>query len=263
MKHIAIVTGASSGIGRHFVYRLAKDKTYSQLEEIWIIARRKDRLQQLKQKISQHSSVLIKVFALDLQDKESIIQFKKELEKSKVVVSYLINSAGYGKLGSFFSGDFEEQMGMIRLNVEALSALTHIVLPYCIGGSHILQISSSAAFVPQPHFSIYGATKSFVVSFSRALHQELRKKKIWVTAVCPGPVQTEFFQMALSNPSKKFDASKIGASASSIVKKALSDANKCKEFSIYSPLMQIFYVLSKLVPHRFLLSVFYYFNQRI
>ncbi|GHU61444.1 short-chain dehydrogenase [Clostridia bacterium] len=262
MKHIAIVTGASSGIGRHFVYQLVKDKKCSQVEEIWIIARRRERLQQLKQKINQHSSVSIKIFALDLQNKESIVQLKKELEKSEAVVSYLINAAGYGKLGSFFSGDFEEQIGMIDLNVKALSSLTHIVLPYCICGSHILQISSAVAFLPQPNFSVYSATKSFVFSFSRALRQELRKKNIWVTVVCPGPVNTEFFQRAQWNPSKKFYPPIIRASATSIVKKALSDAHHCKELSICPPLMQFFYVLSKLVPHRFVLNTFYHFNQR-
>lgn len=143
---------------------------------------------------------------------------------------------------------------MVRLNDEALVAVTEMVLPYISKNSRIIQFASAAAFMPQPGFAVYAASKSFVLSYSRALAVELKKKNIYVTAVCPGPVETEFFGIALDGgklaPIKKLTI----AEPKKVVKKALMDSMKGKRISVYGPWMKAFYVLCRIVPHEILMG---------
>ena len=122
-------------------------------------------------------------------------------------------------------------------------------------GGRIIQLASSAAFLPQPKFSVYAATKSYVLSFSRALNEELRKHKIYVTAVCPGPVDTEFFDRAEKGADTLFIKKLVMARPEKVVAKALLDARNKKEISVYGLLMQLFYVMSKILPHKLMLIV--------
>mgnify|MGYP000220083682 CR=1 FL=1 len=187
---VAVVTGASSGIGREFVRQL--EYFYKDLDEIWVIARREERLEQLRKEVN----VPLRIFAGDLQKKHVYRQFYTELCQWHPNIRMLVNAAGFGKSGTF-SKIAEKgkriHTDMIDLNCTALIRITQMTLPYMKMGSRIINMASAAAFCPQPSFAVYAASKACVLSFSRALGQELREKSIYVTAVCSGPVATEFF----------------------------------------------------------------------
>lgn len=190
MKSIIIITGASSGIGQEFALQI--DTAFSNVDEIWLIARREDRLQEVA-KVMEHATRLI---PMDVSDEYAMDDFEALMDKEDVVVRMLINAAGFGLMGEFDDLPFDEQNDMLLVNCEALSKLTYLVLPYMAKGSRIIQMASAAAFFPQPGFVVYAATKAYVLSFSRALNRELVERGIYVTAVCPGPVNTEFFDVA-------------------------------------------------------------------
>lgn len=190
MKNIIIITGASSGIGQEFALQI--DTAFSNIDEIWLVARREDRLLEVAN-VMEHTTRLI---IMDVTDEYAMDDFEQLLEESDVTVRMLINAAGFGLMGAFEDISLEEQLGMLQVNCEALTKLTYLALPYMAKGSRIIQMASSAAFLPQPDFAIYAATKSYVLSFSRALNRELSYRGIYVTAVCPGPVSTEFFDIA-------------------------------------------------------------------
>ena len=158
------------------------------LDEIWAVGRRKERLVKLEEKVN----IPVRKFVLDLsQEKEREI-LKAELERLKPQVKFLVNAAGFGKIGNVCDLSEKDQSGMVQVNCTALTAVTTMVLPFMSQNSRILQFASSAAFLPQPGFAVYAASKAYVLSYSRALNRELKGRKIFVTAICPGPVRTEF-----------------------------------------------------------------------
>ena len=220
------------------------------LDEIWAVGRRKERLVKLEEKVN----IPVRKFVLDLsQEKEREI-LKAELERLKPQVKFLVNAAGFGKIGNVCDLSEKDQSGMVQVNCTALTAVTTMVLPFMSQNSRILQFASSAAFLPQPGFAVYAASKAYVLSYSRALAVELKKKNIYVTAVCPGPVETEFFGIALDGgklaPIKKLTM----AEPKKVVKKALMDSMKGKRISVYGPWMKAFYVLCRIVPHEILMG---------
>lgn len=247
---IAIVTGASSGMGREAVLQIAG--RFSGLEEIWVIARRKERLEELRSEVR----VPLRILDLDLAEASSLESLKAILEKVHPQVKLLINAAGYGKVGPIGSQNLETETGMVHLNCEALCGLTHVALPYLTDNSRILQFASSAAFLPQPDFAIYAATKAFVLSYSRALHAELRHRGIAVTAVCPGPVRTEFFDVAESEGKTPFYKQLFMADPKKVVKKAITDSMMGKTTSVYGISMKGFSLLCKLLPHDLILRIY-------
>ena len=166
MKRIAVITGASSGMGRDFVRMI--DMT-EECDEIWVIARRRAKLEELK---SERGRV-IRPVELDLSQNESIAEYKRLLEAEELQVVALVNAAGFGKFGKFEDIPLEEQMNMIDLNCKALMAVTYLTLPYMPEGSHVYQLGSQSSFQPVPYLTTYGATKAFVVSFTRALKREM------------------------------------------------------------------------------------------
>ena len=240
---IAIVTGASSGMGREMVYQLAD--RFGGFSEIWVVARRQDILDTFEGDVP----VKIRTFAVDLTQKEGLAVLENALCALKPDVKMLVNAAGFGRTGAVGTISSEESTGMVRLNNEALVAVTELVLPYMKAGSRIIQFASAAAFVPQPGFAVYAATKSFVLSYSRALAAELKARKIYVTAVCPGTVDTEFLPDALHGkelpPYKKMVLSK----PKDVVACAIADSMKGKELSVYGPVMKVFMLLCKVLPH--------------
>ncbi len=193
MKHVAIVTGASSGIGVEVATLLSKESKGPEPLEIWLVARREDRLQKSAELFSKDGAVC-RVFALDLIKPESMDVLEEALRREGATLRWLVNNAGFG-----FSGTFEEQSAgnardMIDLNVTALTVACRRFLPYMESGSRIVNVSSSAAFAPLAGFAVYAATKAYVLHFSLALNEELKSRGITVSAVCPGPVDTEFFE---------------------------------------------------------------------
>ena len=250
-KKIAIVTGASSGMGRECVIQLAD--RLAGLEEIWVIARRRKRLDDLAKKVP----VPLKVLELDLRDEIAFAELEEKLEWEDPDVKFLINGAGFGKIGETEALAMEEETGMVDVNCRALTAVTRLVLPYMSENSRILQFASAAAFLPQPRFAVYAATKSFVLSYSRALAMELKSRQIYVTAVCPGPVKTEFFDIAETTGEIPLYQRLVMANPKKVVKKALRDSMMGKRVSVYGPLMKVFFLLVKVFPHDFILSLLF------
>ena len=242
MKNIAIITGASSGMGMEFVKQI--NEKYSKFDEIWVLARRIDRLNELS-KIACEGK--IRPFKIDLTDEKQLFEFSNVLAKENVAIRLLVNCAGYGICGDFSEGSYAQELGMIDLNCKALTALTYICLKYIPKRSVIVQFASIAAFVPQAKFAIYAATKSYVYSFSVALRKELKKRKISVTSVCPGPVATEFFEIADPNDNTMWYKKLVMVEAKDVVSKALQDAAKGKKNSIYGVPMKIVKTFSHLL----------------
>lgn len=246
---VAIVTGASSGMGRETAVQLAD--RFGGLNEIWLIARRMNRLDELEKCLP----VPVRKFDLDLTVPEQRMRLKEALKAQHPDVKILVNASGYGKIGRVGSVSLEEEIGMPELNCTALCAVTHMVLPYMSRNSRIIQFASSAAFLPQPGFAIYAATKSFVLSYSRALNEELRGREITVTAVCPGPVRTEFFDIAETTGKIPLYKQLTMANPKKVVKLAIRDSSMGKTVSVYGPLMKVFRILGKIVPHSLILKL--------
>ena len=247
--NIAIITGASSGMGREAARQI--DNIYTDgIDEIWLIARRTSRLENLSMCLKHKS----RVFSLDLTKDNSFNELKLALNEHDPNVKMLVNAAGYGIIGDFIDSKYSSQSGMVRLNCEALTKVTHIVLNYMVPDSRIIQFASSAAFMPQSGFAVYAASKAYVLSFSRALNQELKKYNISVTAVCPGPVDTEFFDVA-ERENKSLEIKKyFMAKTKKVVRQAMIDSYHRKSVSVCSLSMKLFYLLAKIVPHELLLN---------
>lgn len=245
---IAIVTGASSGMGREMVYQLAD--RYSALEEIWVVARRKERLNELDGQVPVH----VRKFALDLSVKDDLEHLTMALKEKNPEVKILVNAAGYGKTGSVGVIPSDQSAGMVRLNDQALVEVTEAVLPYISDNSRIIQFASAAAFLPQPGFAVYAATKAFVLSYSRALGAELKKRKIAVTAVCPGPVSTEFFDIALNGGKLTYYKKWVTVKPEMVVRRAIADSAMGRPVSVPGIVMKLFYMVCKILPHSFLMK---------
>ena len=186
---IAVVTGASAGIGREFVYEIDR---LGGLDEIWVIARRLDRLEELKTKCKTP----IRPIALDLSDMKALDEYRAILEKEKPEIGILVNSAGFGVFGPFAERDLYKMLSSVAVNSLALTGMCHISIPYMKEGDSIINVGSNSAWQPVPYQTVYGASKSYVLNFSRALYRELRSKGIHVMCVCPGWIRTEFQQVA-------------------------------------------------------------------
>lgn len=247
---IAVITGASSGMGKEFVKQI--DKLYGNiLDEIWVLARRKERLEELQEEVNTP----FRIFPVDLTKTEEYEMYTKALEEVKPSVGILVNSSGFGKIGTFKEIVRESNLSMVELNCHALTKVTYDTLCYMKKGAKIINLASSAAFLPQPRFAVYAATKSYVLSFSRALKYELEDRRISVTAVCPGPVKTEFFDIAEENSQIMFYKKLVMADAKKVVQKAMEDAKLGKSKSVYGFFMQAFEILSKLLPHEIILKI--------
>lgn len=248
---IAIITGASSGMGMEFAKQI--DKKCLGLDEIWLIARRREPMEDLSKNISCQT----RIFPMDLTDEQSYLPFLAELEQLQPHVRLLINCAGFGITGDMLSVKEEDALGMIDLNCRALTKMTYHIVPFMPKRSYIIQLASAAGFLPQPKFAIYAATKSFVLSLTRALREELKSKEISVTAVCPGPVDTEFFDRSEAEYGDTFVFKKIFmVSKENVVEKALKDTFRKKAVSVYGLSMKGMRLGSKLVPHQWILPVY-------
>ena len=243
---IAVITGASSGMGREFVLQLCRQKKF---DEVWVIARRTDRLESLQDEVDTK----VRPISLDLTKEESIRAYQILLEHEKPVVDVLVNASGVGRFGAFCDMDLETMYRMIDLNSKAYVGMTYATLPYLQKGSEVYQLDSLSSFQPVPYICVYGATKAFVLSFSRALNVELKKRGVRMMAVCPGWVRTEFFDHAVTDNTicyyNKF------FTPQEVIARALRDMKKGKDVSIcgFSVRAQVF--LTKLLPHRLIMKI--------
>jgi short-subunit dehydrogenase len=198
VRPVALITGASAGIGLEFAHRLA-ERGY----DLILVARRRDRLDDLAVRMrAAHGSLRAEVIVADLADAAAPAQIAGDVTRLGLSVDLLVNNAGFGTHGRFETLPAEREHGEIEVNVSALVALTHAFLPAMLqrGSGGIINIASTAAFQPVPYMSVYGATKAFVRSFSEALHEEVRTRGVRVIALCPGPTATEFFDTAVATP---------------------------------------------------------------
>ena len=190
---IAIITGASSGIGREFAKQM-KEKLG--VNEFWFIARRADRMESLRNELG----VKAKIISADLTEKAGIGAVRKGLETEKPKVKYLINAAGFGKFGSFDELDESYVEKMIDLNSKALVLITHMTIPYMERGGRIVELGSGSCFTPLPYFNVYSSSKVFVLHYTKALNFEIKGYGLRATCFCPGWVETDFLEKATDNP---------------------------------------------------------------
>ena len=228
----AIITGASSGIGKEFVKQISQT---GEFDRIWVIARSKDKLLELEYNFGES----IVPIALDLTNENDFEKFAEILEKEKPDIKLLVNNAGFGKFGSHSQIPISESANMIDLNCKAVVMMSEICLPYMNDGAKIIQVASIAAFQPLPLINVYGATKSFVLNYAIGLDKELKDKNIRVFALCPGWTKTNFFDVAKTNPN---DVKTFGVwfTANQIVEYALKKIKNSKKIilvpSLYNKL---------------------------
>ena len=246
---IAIVTGASSGMGREFVTQLSN---YVQVDEIWAIARREQALASLR----EESKIPVRPISLDLCREESFSALAELLAQEQPDVKLLVNAAGFGKFGAYHKISLEDDLRMIDLNCKALVAVTRVTLPYMHAGSHVLQLDSLSAFQPVPYITTYGATKAFVLSYSRAMNRELRSAGIRMMTMNPGWVKTEFFRHAFQTNDGEVQYFDRLYEAKDVVATGLKDLYKTKkDYSIHGFPVKFQVFLVKLVPHRFVMDI--------
>ncbi len=248
--NIAIVTGASSGMGREFALQLSD---YVKVDEIWVIARRAEALESLKAEIS----VPVRPLALDLLDDDSFEKLEELLEEEKPNIRLLVNAAGFGKFGAYHRVSIKDDCRMLDLNCKALMVMTRLCLPYMEAGSHILQLDSLSAFQPVPYITTYGAAKAFVLSYSRAMNRELKPKGIRMKAMNPGWVKTEFFNHAFqTNEGSEVQYFDRLYEAKDCVATGLKDLYKTKkDYSVHGLPVKLQVLGVKIMPHRIVMNI--------
>lgn len=247
MKDIAIVTGASSGLGREFAKTITKN---IKIDEMWVISRKKEELEKLVNEID----VPLKILPMDLTSDNNILKLEEELKKENPNIKLLVNASGYGKFEKTTKISKEDSLGMIKLNVEALTSVSLTCLPYMKKESHLINFASVAAFQPVPYVNVYASTKAYVLSFTRSLNAELKKDGIHAMAVCPFWTKTNFFNRAVSDNVvvKKYVCM---YEISDNINKAWKDLKKGKDVSQYGFVARVQSLLSKILPHKLIMKI--------
>lgn len=266
MKNIAIITGASSGMGKEFALQVSQKYNYDQ---IWLVARREDKLRDLAEQINKGKNFeTAKVVALDIGNRSGVEEFKALLEKenaelkkaeSSLNIGLMINNAGFGTYGPFDETPVDREMDMVDLNCTSLTGMCGIALPYLNKGSVIINTASLAAFMPLGNFAVYGASKAYALSFSVALAAELKPKGIKVCALCPGSVSTEFANVASSGIRKEV---KGGHDPVKVVAHCLKKAFKGKTIAVWYPKWKFTAFLSRLVSRNLVAWYTFNYNKR-
>jgi short-subunit dehydrogenase len=243
-RPVALVTGASAGIGVAFARRLA-----ALGYDLVLVARRRDRLDALAAELlAAHAGLGVRVIARDLAASDAPAAISTELAQAGVAVDLLVNNAGHGLIGTFVQQPAENAASQIAVNVAALVALTHAFVPGMVarGRGGVINVASTASFQAVPNMAVYGATKAFVLSFSEALHEEVRHTGVKIIALCPGATATEFFTVA-------GDGATLGPQRTSedVVATALRALDKNEAIAVDGPLNRIMATSASLTPRRF------------
>ena len=189
-KNIAIVTGASSGIGKEFVSLILKEEA---IDELWAIGQNEERLKEVK----THDENRVRIFSMDLTDRHNLDVLEALISSEDVNIVWLVNCAGYAKFCDYGGIDRYTSINMIDLNINTLVSMGLMCLPYMKKGAHIINMASQAGFQPLPYQNIYSSTKAFVLNYTRALNVELRDKGVVATAISPGWMQTRLIERAI------------------------------------------------------------------
>jgi short-subunit dehydrogenase len=211
MARISLITGASSGIGLELARLFAQDRY-----NLILVARREERLNEIKRELEQNYGVHVEVWVKDLSKPEIPDEIFREIKKRDLAVDVLVNNAGLGKYGKFADKDWRDHSEVIRVNIVALTQLTKLLLPEMVERKNgkILNVASTAAFQPGPLMSVYYATKAYVLSFSEALANELKGTGVGVTVLCPGTTATEFHTSASQEDARLVRWRKLPSAAS-------------------------------------------------
>ncbi len=239
-KRIAVVTGASSGLGREWVKLLSKED----VDEIWAIARRKDLLDELAKAYPDK----VVPISLDLSKPESLDLLEQKWDESDVDIVWMINNAGMGKTCSMEKESVDNIRSSIHLNVEAVAVLSYYALKHMHKGSHLINTGSQAGRQPLPYLAVYAAGKAFVNSWSAALHYEYKKKGIHVMAVTPYWIKTDMLKDFDNGKNYKWD--KMTSTKEEVVLRAYKDAKKKKVYSINRFLVRSLVRIQKIVPEK-------------
>lgn len=254
MKRIIVITGASSGIGKEFAWQIL---SFRQADELWLVARREDRLQELKAELESHlevqkKAVAIKVIPADISGRKGHQLFSRlfaeETTSNSFTIDTLVNNAGFGTYGPFAETPVERELEMVELNVTSLTGICGAALPYLGAGSSIINVASLAAYIPLGNFAVYAASKSYVRSLSLALAAELKDRGIHVMALCPGSVSTEFANVA-SNGARKEVLN--GKPVSKVVRHALICQKKGRKIALWAFKWKFNAFMSRLIGHYF------------
>ena len=244
----AIITGASSGMGREFVKMTA---ARGDVDEIWVIARREDKLKELQKEVK----VPLHILPLDLLKAESYERFQAELDARRPNVTFLVNASGFGRFGRNDQIPLQDDLDMIDLNCKAMVNITKRTLPFMPKGSHIIQVDSLSSFQPVPYLGIYGATKAFVLSYARSLNVELKERDIKVMAFCPGWVKTPFFDGAETYSKDAVTYYNKLFTAEEVVRVAMKDSAKGKDVCVPGFGVKAQVLATKLLPHKLIMKI--------
>jgi len=255
-EKIAIITGATGGIGTEFVRQLMG----KEIDKIWAVARNEKKLAALKKQMSGQinekakgvSEIQIEGVIIDLSKEQELGKLRKKLEKEKPLVKYLVNNAGIAKFGSYEEFTEEEISTTIDINCKVPARLCQMCIPYMERGSRILNISSASSFQPTPYINLYAATKVFLRSYTRALNVELKDKGITATAVCPGWVDTELLPKELNGKKVKFPGI---VTVKKVVADAMKDAEKGRDMSVCSLFVKCQHTNVKFLPQRLVMKI--------
>lgn len=238
-SRIAIITGASGGLGRAFTRLLLSED----IDEIWAIARNQEKLAALQNELGRKITAIPK----DLSSPDTLPYIRAMLEEQKPVIVFLINNAGIARMDKSIDFSTEEIETSVSINCTIPVVLCSMCIPYMEKGSRILNISSVASFQPLPYLNLYAAAKVFLRSYSRSLHWELKPLGITSTAVCPGWVDTELLKKEVNGRRITFYGI---VSAERVAVKALQDAKKGKDMSVCSLFAKMEHFLAKILPQR-------------
>ena len=248
MKKIAIVTGASSGMGRIFAKTAFQ---HADFEELWVIARREDRLKELE----NACGVPVKCISMDLSSRENFRKYEDLLSKEQPDVRLLVQCSGFGKFEATMETKLSDNLNMVDLNCGAVLSMAQLTIPYMQPGASMINIASVAAFQPTPYINVYAATKAFVLSFSRALNRELKAKQIRVMALCPFWTKTEFFSRAIDDGKEKVVKKYVAMyEPEQLVTRAWRDLKRKKDVSQFGFMARLQAILCKILPHSLVMS---------
>lgn len=243
MKRIALITGASKGLG--LALTAAAARALPEIEEFWLVSRRIAATDAIAAACTRKP---VRPVCLNLCDKASFDALREQLEEAEVEICLLINNAGCGFLNNVDESPAWQIAAMTDLNVRALSLVTNLALPYLVRGGHILNVSSIAAFCPNPRMTTYSATKAYVSAFSRGLREELREKGITVTAVCPGPMATDFLDAGNIKGNSKMFATLPYCDPEKVAAGAMRAVLQGKAFYTPRAFFKLYRVLAKVLP---------------
>jgi short-subunit dehydrogenase len=243
-KRIAIITGASGGIGKEFTKLMLQEE----VEEIWSIARNQEKLKALQKEFGDKVVPISK----DLTKSSELHAIGEMLKAEKPTVAYLVNNAGIAKMGSYKDFSVEEIEATISTNCNALAVLCTLCIPYMRKGSRILNISSASSFQPLPYLNLYSATKSFIRGYSRALNAELKGTGITATAVCPSWVDTDLLIKEVNGEPIRFDGI---VPPEKVVIQAMRDAKRGRDMSVCTLYVKFGHTLAKLFPQKMTMNI--------